>query len=137
MRHEQHRHLPLLAQPQQQIDDLRLHGHVERRRGLVGDQQLRTARERHGDHHALAHAAREFVRVGVDPLLGTRDAHLSQRLDRAPASLGLAHRLMREDLLHDLGPDAVHGVQRAHRILEHHGDALAADRAQFRIASGQ
>ena len=37
--------------------DLRLDRDVERRGRLVGDQQLRAAGERHGDHHALAHAA--------------------------------------------------------------------------------
>ena len=36
--------------------------------------RLRLARERHRDHHALAHAARELVRVGVDVRLGRRDA---------------------------------------------------------------
>ena len=45
-----------------QLEDLGLDGHVERGRRLVGDQQLRVARERHRDHHALAHAAGELVR---------------------------------------------------------------------------
>ena len=49
--------LPQLAQ------DLRLDRHVEGGRRLVRDQQRRRARERHRDHHALAHAARELVRV--------------------------------------------------------------------------
>ena len=64
---------PLLAlQLAQQVEDLRLNGHVERRGRLVGDQQLRLRRERHGDHHALAHAARELVRIGLEALLGAR-----------------------------------------------------------------
>ena len=46
-----------------QVEDLRLDRDVERGGRLVGDQQLRIAGERHGDHHALAHAARELVRI--------------------------------------------------------------------------
>ena len=45
-----------------QRQHLRLHGDVERGRRLVGDDQLGVARHRHGDHGALAHAARELVR---------------------------------------------------------------------------
>ena len=39
------------------FDDLRLGGHVQGRRRLIGDQQLRQASQRHGDHHPLRHAA--------------------------------------------------------------------------------
>ncbi len=45
--------------------DLRLDGHVERRRRLVGDEQLRVAGERCGDDDALALAAGELVRIGA------------------------------------------------------------------------
>ena len=45
-------------------------GDVERRRGFVGDEQLRCAGHRHRDHHPLAHAARELMRIVVDPDLG-------------------------------------------------------------------
>jgi hypothetical protein len=48
-----------------------------------------SARQRQRDHHPLAHAARELVRVVVDALLGCRDARWPcQQLDRplrAPA----------------------------------------------------
>ena len=40
-----------------QLEDLGLHRHVQGRRRLVGDQEFRFERHRHGDHHALAHAA--------------------------------------------------------------------------------
>ena len=58
----------------QQVEDPRLDRHVERRRRLVGDQHLRVAGERHRDHHALPHPARELVRVLVDAPLRGRDA---------------------------------------------------------------
>ena len=47
------------------VQDLGLDGDVERGGGLVGDQQVGLVGERHGDHHALALAARELVRVGA------------------------------------------------------------------------
>ena len=69
---------PALAlQLAQQVEDLRLDRHVQRRRRLVGDQQPRARRQRHRDHHALAHAAGHFVRIGIDALLrraGSRPA---------------------------------------------------------------
>ena len=65
VRDQQDRHAEPLAQLAQQLEDLRLDRHVERGRRLVGDQQLRVARERHRDHHALAHAAGQLVRVVV------------------------------------------------------------------------
>ena len=82
VRDEDDRGAGLLAQRAHQVEDLRLDRDVERGGRLVGDQQLRPARQRHRDHHALAHAAREPVRIVVEALLGRRDAHAAQHLDR-------------------------------------------------------
>src|SRR5260221_14642751 len=46
-----------------ELKNLRLDRHVERGGWLVGDQQLRIARERDSDHDALAHAAAELVGI--------------------------------------------------------------------------
>src|SRR3990172_5636059 len=59
VRDPDHGHTQLGAQPLDQLDDLRLDRHVQRRRRLVGDQHLWVAGQGDGDHHALAHAARE------------------------------------------------------------------------------
>ena len=66
--HDQAHAVPGL-QADQQIEDLLLDRHVERGGRLVGDQQLGIAGDRHGDHDALALAARHLVRVGFQPLL--------------------------------------------------------------------
>ena len=89
VRDQDHRHLQVAAQAVDQVEDLRLDRHVERGRRLVGDQQLRRAGERHRDHHALAQAAGELVRVVAEPLVGPRHADELEHLARpraAPAS---------------------------------------------------
>ena len=62
----------------QQLDDRRLHGHVERGGDLVAHHQLRLRRERAGDRDALALAARELVGEAVRPR--------SPRARRAPGT---------------------------------------------------
>ena len=66
-----------------QIEDLRLNGDVERGGRLVGDHKLGPAGQRHGDHHALAHAAGELVRVVIDAACGIGDLNQLQHLDGA------------------------------------------------------
>ena len=63
--HQDHGRARLVAQRPDPVQDLGLDGHVQCRGGLVGDQQLGVARQRQRDHHPLAHAARELVRVRV------------------------------------------------------------------------
>ena len=125
--HEDDRGAAALAQVAHLAQDLRLDRHVERGRRLVGDQHGRVARQRHRDHHALAHAAGELVRVAVDALARARDADALEQRDDAIARLGVGDVLVRLDLLDDLRADAVHRVQRRHRVLEDHRDLLAAD----------
>ena len=86
---EHHRRAMLARQALQHRDDLRLNRDVERGRRLVGDDERGFGAKRERDHHALAHAARELVRIVVDPLLGRRDADLGETARspaRAPAS---------------------------------------------------
>ena len=56
------------AQAREQIEDLRLDHHIERRRRLVGEREPGRAGERHRDRRPLAHATRELVRVAVGPV---------------------------------------------------------------------
>ena len=95
----------------EQVEDLRLNRDVERGGGLVGDQELGLAGEGDGDHHALAHAARELVGVGVDALASGRDAHPPEQLDGARARLCTRHAAMGAHGLHDLSAHREHRVR--------------------------
>jgi hypothetical protein len=99
-----------------------------RRGGLVGDDEVGPAHEGHGDHDALAQAARELMRVLAQPLAGRRDADLLEEQHRPFACGGPGAALVAQVALGELVPDGVGGVQRRHRLLENHGHAVAAHR---------
>ena len=65
VRDQQQRQAEIAAQLLEQREHLRLRHDVERGRRLVGDHDLGIAGQGQRDHHALAHAARELVRVLV------------------------------------------------------------------------
>ena len=46
-----------------QLQNLSLYGDVEGGGGLVGDEQVGLAQQRHGDHDALLHTARKLVGI--------------------------------------------------------------------------
>ena len=58
MADEQHTHPDFVAKTADQIENLRLDGHVERSRRLVRNEELRIRGDCASDHDALAHAAR-------------------------------------------------------------------------------
>ena len=74
--------LPLLHL-QHQVENLRLDRHVERRRRLVGDQQVGVQRERHGDHDALPLPPGELMRILLHPRSAVGDADQVEHLDAA------------------------------------------------------
>ena len=75
----------------EELQDLRLDRDVERRRRLVGDEQVGLVRERHRDHDALALPARELVRIGVEAARCVAQADKVEHLERA-----LARRPLRQ-----------------------------------------
>jgi hypothetical protein len=110
---------------------------------LVGDQQLRLVRHRHRDHDALQLPAGQLVRVRPEPLAGRGQPDQAEQLDRPLAGRGRGQHPVGPDRLDELVADGEHRVQRAHRLLEHHADVAAADRAQLgrghrvQVAPGQ
>jgi hypothetical protein len=133
VRDDDDRAVEALVELPQQVEDLGLDRHVERRGGLVGDQHVRVARQRLGDHGALALAAGELVRVGVERLLRVRHLDELQQLERAHLGGRRDDRLVNPQGLHDLEAHRVHGVERRHGLLEDHGDVVAAGLPEGRL----
>ncbi len=92
MRDEHQPHMEFALQLGEQMQDLRLDRHVERGGRLVGDDQIGPAHQRHGDHDALAQAARELVRVLAQALACRRDADALEQMDGTLARLADAAR---------------------------------------------
>ena len=111
----------------EQVEDLGLRRHVQRGRRLVGDQQGRLAGQRGRDRHPLPHPAAELERVRRHVAARVRDTDAVEHLDGALVDLLLGHRQVQQDRLHDLVADGVDRAERGHRLLEHHGDLVAAD----------
>ena len=128
---DEHRDAELAGQVLQQLQDLGLDGHVERRGGLVGEDERRVAGQRHGDHDPLAHAAAELVRVLAKPPLRVRDPHQREDLRRPGPGLGGCHLEVDLQGLGDLPADGQHRVQRGHGLLEDHGDLAPPDAAHL------
>ena len=130
---EQHRHAEPLLQFLEQREDLRLHGDVERRGRLVGDQEVGLVGERHRDHHALALAAGQLMRIARQPRLRIGNADLGQQLERARAGCHAREPLVQQQRLADLLFDGVQRIERRHRLLEDDRDPVAADLADFAL----
>ena len=122
---------PVLAlELAQEVQHLRLGRDVDRRRRLVGDEEARLAGQRHGDHRALAEAARELPGVGVQALLGHGDADVAEQLGGDLPGFGPRERRsvrpplapVKLDRLDDLVPDRVDRAERGHRLLGNERD---------------
>ena len=109
----------------QQFENLGLNRDIQGGRGLVGDEHLGLERERHGDHHPLAHAAAELMWEVLEPRFRLGDADHAQELDRCGACLRLRDAPVGANRLNHLLLDGEHRVQAGHRVLEDHRDVLA------------
>ena len=115
----------IVAQRPEQLQDLRLHRHVEGRHRLVADEQLRIDRQRPGDGDALAFAAGQ--RVGPASLVGRRQADQIEQLAGSALGVVTAHA----DVAQRLGegvPDALARVERREGVLEHDLDDASGPR---------
>ena len=101
--------------------------------GSSASEELRLARQRDGQHHALALAARELVRVGAEPPLGVGNADVAEQLHRPGAPRSGAAGGGQD--LRDLPLDAQHRIERGHRVLEHHDHAMAPDVLELPLGS--
>src|SRR4030065_2798800 len=89
------------------------------------------AGKRHGKHGTLAHAPRELVRVIIEALICSRDAHQSQKFASPLPRLGLVHVLVKHQSFHDLEANGKYWIQGSHWILKNHRKLTATDAAHF------
>ena len=134
---EEHCHAEPRLQLLEKLEDLRLHGDVERGGRLVGDQEIGLVGERHRDHHALALAAGQLMRIALQPRLRLGDADLGQEFERARAGGCAGHALMQQQDLANLLLDHVQRIERGHRLLEDDGDVVAAHVTHFAFRKRQ
>ena len=125
------RHALLVLQQFDQLEDFGLDRDVERGRRFVRDQQLRLAGERHRDHHALAHAAGEPVRILVQARRRGRDAHALQDAQRFGLRLRAIEAAMVDQGFGDLEAEGQHRVEAGHRLLKDHRNQVAAHMAHL------
>ena len=122
-----------LAQFGEQIHHLRLHGNIQRRSGLVGNEHTRVVGQRHGYNHTLAHAAREMVRIIFGALLRVGNAHFVQQIYGLLLRLAVADALVRCNGFGNLLANLVDGVKRRKRVLKHHGNFAPAQLAALAL----
>ncbi|MNE12563.1 hypothetical protein D3C80_1053650 [compost metagenome] len=106
----QQRHVFFGNQLVDEIEDFILRRHIERRAGLIGDQELRLMQQGKPDQHALAHTARKLGRIGIHHPLGIGKLYPAQNGCDAVAALRLGR------------VDTIAFVGKAHDIIEMRAD---------------
>ena len=124
-------HAQLFLQILHQFQNLRLDGHVQGGGGLVGNEDIRFAGQRHDDHHPLTHAAGKLVWILLQALFRFVDAHQRKHLNRSrpglfPVAPGVEH-----DRLHQLIADGKGRRKARHGILKNDGYAVTANFSYF------
>ena len=117
------------------VEHLRLHAHIQRRRGLITHQKIRLRGQRARDRDALTLAARELVRVFGHVQRAQAD-RLEQLADPLFEFLGIGDEAMLgQRLAHNVLHDPA-WVQRRVRVLEDHLDAPTQPQALRRLEGG-
>ena len=138
VRDEDDRHAALVAQLLQELEDLRLDRHVERRGRLVGDQERRGRRAAPW-RSSRAGACRRRTRAGSawmrSAASGMPDA--VEQLDGARHGLRAREAEVQLPHLGELLLDPQVRIQARHRVLEDHRDPVAADLPQLPLRTGR
>ena len=127
VRDEHHRRLRFRLNSLENLEDLRLHGHVEGRGRFVRDQNLGFIGDGHGDHDALTHSSGELVRVLTGAIGRLRDTDLSEQLDRTRHGRLGGDLVMSTDHLDDLIADSMCRIEGRQRILKDHRHSFATN----------
>ena len=125
MRDQDDGHAGSPLQAEHELQHVFLNSDVERRRRLIGNQEFRIARKRHGDHDPLSLSAGHLVRKAVDPANRIGNAHEIQQVQRTFTCTFSRHAAMLNDCLHDLVADPIDRIQAGHRFLKYHGHLVS------------
>ena len=117
MRDEQQCKTQIALQVTQHIEDLSLHGYIERRNGFIADEQGWSNGQRPRDCNPLPLAARELVRKALDQIRREADTlhQADHRFTRARPV-----RFVNAQGFSDLLSDPLSRIQRPVRILKDH-----------------
>ena len=118
VRDEKKPQLELARERDQEIRDLRLCRRVQRRQGLVEDDDRRARCERPCDGDALPLAPGELVRLAARR--ACREPNLLEELRDAGRSLRARGETEHRERVADLLADPAPRIQRGERVLEHH-----------------
>ena len=130
VRDQNNRHVALIPQICQQIENLRLNRDIKSCGRLVCNQNRRPACQRHSDHHPLKHSSRHLMRIALCPVFRSRYAHLFQKID--DFRIDIRHiGPMQFNGLRDLRSDAEHRIQGNRRFLKNIGNLSPPDFSQF------
>ena len=120
-----------------EVEDLLLDGDIKGSRRLVTNQEFGAGDEGHGDHDTLAHAAGKFMGVRMDAFGRIWNADFGERIDGAVESNFAVAVLVNGEWFGQLRAHLHERVERGHRVLEDHRDALATDFAQLAFGDFQ
>lgn len=121
---EQQREPLLPADPGDEVEDLRLHRHVESARRLIHHQHLGLDRQCPGDRHTLPLATRQRARTGGEMLLP--QPHGGDQLAHALGGVVPGASAVQSQNVLDRSPHRDPRIQREIGILEDHLHALGA-----------
>ena len=120
---------PGVAPLREEVEDLRLHRHVERGGRLVGDEQVGLPGDGGRNQRPLPQPARELVRILVGAHGGVGEADEFQAGQDPVADLVTGHQTMRPHDLGDLLADGAQRVERTQGVLQDEPDVTAAELA--------
>jgi hypothetical protein len=134
---EEQRKLEFATQFLEKLENLLLHGDIERGGGLVGDEHAGIGGKGHGDHDALAQAAGKLMRILTGAARRIGNGGEFERAHDARAYFGFAEaRLVHADRFSDLRADAHDRIERGHGLLKDHGDFASSQSADLRGRGG-
>ena len=122
VRNQNDRGFQLVLQVAHDFQNLRLYRDVQRGGGLVGNQKIGAADRRHRDHHALAHAAGQFMGILLQPLAAFGNAHQFEYFDSTAFGLVARQAAVQAQGFDQLRADGQVRGERGQRVLKDHGD---------------